>query len=65
MSSACAYLKFDPELSTCAPNSKNRFHTKDENVILYCSLTNNTVLDDVFVHTAKIHYKEMSSANIA
>jgi hypothetical protein len=65
MSSVCAYLNFDPELSTCAANSKNRLHTKKENLILYCSLKNNTVLYDVFVHTAKIHYQEMSSANTA
>jgi hypothetical protein len=65
MNSACAYPKFGPELSTCTANNKHRFHIKEANFILYLSLQNNTVLDDVFVHIAKIHYQETSSENTA
>jgi hypothetical protein len=65
MNSACAYLKFNPELSICAANNKHRFHIKEANFIPYFSLKNNTVLDDVFLHIAKIRYQEMSIVNTA
>jgi hypothetical protein len=44
------FLKFDPELSICATKNKHKFHIKEVNLILYFSLKNNTVLDDIFVH---------------
>jgi hypothetical protein len=40
MNSACAYLKFNSKLSTCAANNKHRFYIKEANFFLYfsCSL---------------------------
>jgi hypothetical protein len=55
MNSACAYLKFDRELSICSANDKHMFHIKEAYFILYFSLKNNIVLGDVFVHIALIY----------
>jgi hypothetical protein len=54
MNSVCAYLKFNPELSICAAKNKHKFHIKKVNCILYVSFKDNTVSDDIFVHTSLI-----------
>jgi hypothetical protein len=56
-----AYLKFDSELSICAAKNKHRFHIKEVNFILYFSLKNNIVLDDIFVHIALIYLMVFSN----
>jgi hypothetical protein len=54
MNYAWAYLKFDPQLSIYATKNKHRFSIKEVHFILNFSLKNNTVLGDIFVHTALI-----------
>jgi hypothetical protein len=64
MNSVCAYLKYDPELSICAAKNKYRFHINEVNFILYLSLKNSTVLDDIFVHIALIYLMIFSNLTI-
>jgi hypothetical protein len=64
MNSVCTYLKFDPEFSMCAAENKHRFHIKKVNLILYFSLKNNTVLDDIFVRIALIYLMVFSKLTI-
>jgi hypothetical protein len=64
MNSMCTYLKFDPELSICAAKNEHTFHIKDVNLILYFSLKNNNVLDDIFVHIALIYLTVFSRRTI-
>jgi hypothetical protein len=55
MNSVCAYLKFDPELSICSAKNKHRFHIKEVNFILYFSLKNNTILDDIVTRMRRLY----------
>jgi hypothetical protein len=64
MNSMCAYLEFGPELSICAANTKHRFHIRKVIFILYFSLKNSTVLDDICVHIASIYLMVFSNLTI-
>jgi hypothetical protein len=49
---------------SCAAKQQHRFHIKEANFILHFSLKKNTVLDDVFVHTAFIYLMVFSNLTI-